>query len=273
MRTVPFRQTVTMVTGFLIISIALIALDRRSLLDPVRDGLSELFTPVQSGFSRVLDRTENQSELARQLADITLERDALLAENANLKSQQAELETLRAQQQVQEQNPDNTYISARVIGEDPTGAQYFVIIDRGSADGLAKGMAVVDPNYYVGQIVEVQEHEAKVMYIIDTSMRVGAKLVDTRSDGVIYGRWNVGGRLLLGNLDKNYLPQENELVVTADDSSVQTRQVPADIPIGVVIGEPMLNEQTDELEVEVRPAVPNFDNLQVVWVVVPNAQP
>lgn len=262
-----------MVAVFLIISIALITLDRRSLLDPIRDGLGEVFTPIQSGFSRVVDRTKNQSELEQELADVTLERDALLAENANLKAQQAELETLRAQQKVQQQNPGYTYISAEVISEDPTGAQYFVMINRGSADGLAKGMAVVDPNYYVGQIVEVEEHQAKLMYIIDTSMRVGAKLVDTRSDGVIYGRWNVGGRLLLRNLDKNYLPQENELVVTADDSSVQTRQVPPNIPIGVVIGEPMLNEQTDELEVEVRPAVPNFDDLQVVWVVIPNAQP
>jgi rod shape-determining protein MreC len=262
-----------MVAGFLFISIVLILLDRRSLLDPIRDGLGEVFEPIQSGFSRVVDRTGSQSDLEKDLAAVTAERDALQAENANLKAQQAELETLREQQKVQDEHPDWQYISARVIGSDPTGAQHFAIINRGSADGLAKGMAVVDPNYYVGQIVEVEEHRSKVMFIIDTSMRVGAKLSDTRSDGVIYGRWNLGGRLLLGNLDKNYIPKANEWVVTADDSSVQTRQVPPNIPIGVVIGEPTVNKQTDELEVEVRPAVPNFDDLQVVWVVSANAKP
>jgi rod shape-determining protein MreC len=261
-----------MIGFFLFVSIALIVLDRRALLDPIREGLGEVIEPVQSGFSRVVDRTRNQSALEKELAQVTAERDALQAENANLKAQQVELETLRKQQKVQDENPDLTYVSARVIGTDATGAQHFAIINRGSADGLVKGMAVVDPNYYVGQIVEVEEHRAKVMYIIDTSMRVGAKLLDTRSDGVVYGRWNAGGRLLLGNLDKNFLPKANEWVVTADDSSVQTRQVPPNIPIGVVIGEPKVNEQTDELEVEVRPAVANFDDLQVVWIVMPNVE-
>jgi rod shape-determining protein MreC len=262
-----------MLAAFLAISIGLIVMDRSSLLDPIREGLSEVVNPVQAGFSELVDPDRDQSDLEKELAETKLERDALIAENANLKANQQELESLRVLQGVQEANPGLSYTPVRVIGRDPSGLQYWVKIDKGSNDGLAKGMAVVDPNFYVGQITEVQENEAVVTFIIDTSMRVGAKLVDTRTDGVVYGRWQVGGRLLLGNLDKNYTPAADEVVVTADDSSVQTRQVPPNIPIGRVIGEPRLNEQTDELEVDVLPFVDNFDDMQVLYVVVENVNP
>jgi hypothetical protein len=47
--------------------------------------------------------------------------------------------------------------------------------------------------------------------------------------------------------------------------------VPPNIIIGFVIGEPTINEQTDELEIDVYPAVENFDALQIVYVVRENA--
>lgn len=273
MRTVSFRQTLTMLATFLFFSIGLIALDRQSLLDPIRDGLSEIVSPVQAGFSDLVDPERSQSELEQELSDVTLERDALLAENANLRADQAELESLRALQEVEQNNPGYTYQPCDVIGSDPTGIQYFVIINCGAADGLEVGMAVVDPNFYVGQITTVDENTAVVTYIIDSSMRVGGITQDTRSDGVVYGRWNQGGRLVMQNLDKDQPPNDREVVVTADESSVKTRLVPPNIPIGVVFGEPRLNAQTDELEVEVYPYIENYDDLQIVYVVVENANP
>lgn len=273
MKTVPQRQTMTMIVGFLLVSIFLIILDRQSLLDPVRTGLSEVVNPIQAAFDRVVDPTRSQSDLEKELADMTAERDALLAENANLQAQQVELESLRELNEVREANPDLTYVPANVIGRDVTGTQYWVKIDKGTADGLALGMAVVNPSVYVGQITEIGEHEAIVTFIIDTSMRVGAKLSETRADGVVYGQWNVGGSLVLRNLDKNAVPRSGEMVVTADSSAVQTRQVPPNLPIGQVVGEPRLNEQTDELEVDVVPYIQNWDDLQILYVVTQNANP
>ncbi|MEJ7837601.1 MAG: rod shape-determining protein MreC [Thermomicrobiales bacterium] len=273
MRTVSFRQTLTMLATFLFFSVGLIMLDRQSLLDPIREGLSEVVNPVQAGFSDLVDPAPSQSELEQELEQTRLERDALLAENSNLRADQVELETLRQLQQVQTDNPGFSFIPCDVIGSDPTGTQYWVKINRGAADGLVVGMAVVDPNFYVGQITTVEENEAVVTYIIDTSMRVGAKTQDTRSDGVVYGQWNVGGRMVLRNLDKDLPPNDGEIVVTADESSVKTRLVPPNIPIGVVFGEPRLNAQTDELEVDVYPYIQNYDDLQIVYVVVENANP
>jgi hypothetical protein len=44
--------------------------------------------------------------------------------------------------------------------------------------------------------------------------------------------------------------------------------VPPDIPIGQVIGEPVVNPQTDTLTIQVRPGIGNFNTLSMVYVAV-----
>jgi rod shape-determining protein MreC len=267
MNTIPLRHTLTLVTVFVIISASFIVLDRRSALDPVRDGLTQIVSPVSSAFYDVVDGDGSSSELEAELARVTAERDQLKAENSALKGDRRELERLRLEQDVRGRHPDNHYTSANVISRDPTGGQMFIIIDRGSADGVAKGMAVVSPYYYVGQVVEVSEHSAKVMLIVDASQKVGAMLEDTRADGVVYGQWQLGGYLTMNHVEGDAVPKENEWIVTSEFSATQTRQVPPDIPIGQVLGKPEVDTQTDTLVIQVRPGVSNFDDLDQVWIV------
>jgi hypothetical protein len=48
----------------------------------------------------------------------------------------------------------------------------------------------------------------------------------------------------------------------------QTRQVPPNIPIGQVLGEPVVDPQTATLVIRVRPGVSNFNSLTTVYVAV-----
>lgn len=261
-RTFPLRQMLTLVLLFIVVSISLIVLDRRHALDPLREGLSEMINPVSGTFSRVTDGFGGSSDLQKQLDDVTAERDKLNADNSRLKSVDQENQTLREQAKVQAKNPNWSMVSAEVIGTDPTSAQKFVRINRGKADGIQKGMAVVDPNYYVGQVSEVDDHSAVVMLIIDTSMKVGGRLENSQANGTVVGKWQAGKSLMMEHIDKSVTPKTGEKVVTSD----MTRQIPPGIIIGVVYGEPIQNVQNDQLEVEVRPAV-DFNSLDRVWVV------
>jgi rod shape-determining protein MreC len=141
-------------------------------------------------------------------------------------------------------------------------------IDVGSDDGVRVGMAVVSPYYYVGQVVEVTEQTSKVMLIVDASQSVGAMLLETRADGIVYGQWQQGGYLTLLHVRADTVPQEGEMVVTSEFSQTQTRQVPANIMIGEVVGEPTRNAQTDTLEIRIRPGVSDFNSLTTVYVAV-----
>lgn len=269
MNTIPLRQTLTLILVFVIISTSFIVLDRRSGLEPVRDGLTQIISPISSRLYQLADGPGHQSDVEAQLAQVTQERDALIAENSQLKADNRELEQLRQQVDVSRSNPTVDYsTAAKVIGRDPTGAQMFVTIDKGSADGIQKGMAIVSPYFYLGQVSEVTEHSAKVMLIIDTSQSVGAMLQDTRADGVVYGQAQAGGYLMMSHVESTTVPKENEWIVTSSSSATQTRQVPPNIPIGQVLGTPVFDPQTDTLEIQIRPGVSNFNDLDVVFVAI-----
>jgi rod shape-determining protein MreC len=269
--TLSARQTIMLVVLFVVTSLAFIALDNRTALDPVKTGLREITDPVADAFGGVIEN-EDQSDLEAELARVKAERDALLAENVNLKVANQEVEQLRELARVQEQHPDRVYVSARVINTDPTNLQKFIVIDKGSADGIEKGMAVVDPNYYVGQVTDVEEHSATVTLVIDASAKVGAQFVDSGAIGVVYGNWQSGGRAEMRHVARGTTPAEEELVITAINADVQTNQVPGNLVIGKVVGEPEENNQGDNLTFQVLPVV-EFDKLKVVSVIVADESP
>lgn len=267
MNTVPLRQTLTLILVFVIVSGSFIVLDRRDDLQPVRDGLTQIVSPVSSTFYRLADGPGRQSDVEAQLAQVTQERDALIAENSRLKADNQSLQQRVQQEEVSQSNPAIDYsLSANVIGRDPTGTQMFIMIDKGSDDGIQKGMAIVSPYFYMGQVAEVSQHQAKVTLIIDTSQRVGAMLQDTRADGVVYGQAQAGGYLKMSHVESAAVPREGEWIVTSSSTATQTRQVPPDIPIGTVLGTPVFDPQTDTLEIQIRPGVSNFNDIDVVFV-------
>ncbi|HEV2128219.1 MAG TPA: rod shape-determining protein MreC [Thermomicrobiales bacterium] len=269
MTTISFRQTLSLVAIFVAVSATLIVMDRRDALDPLREGLISVVEPVASGFASIARGPNFESDLERELERVEAERDAALAENANLKAMIAEYEVLDQERVVESQRPELDFLAAKVIGGDPTGTQHFAWINKGSDDGVEVGMAVTDPDFYVGQVVEVTESTAKVMFIVDTSASVGAQLLESGADGIVVGQWQLGGRLLLQNIDRSAEVEEGAVVVTSGALTTETRGVPPNIIIGTVFGEGEPTLRTNEVSYQVRPVV-EFESLNTVWVVMPN---
>jgi len=78
-------------------------------------------------------------------------------------------------------------LSAELIGRDPSPWFKTIIIDKGKADGIAKGFAVVVPEGIVGQIIHVSYHYSKVLLIIDSNSAVDALVQKIRARGVVKG--------------------------------------------------------------------------------------
>src|SRR4051812_43433896 len=263
MTTLSARQTVMLVVLFVVSSFTFITLDNNRTLDPLKSGLHDSLVPVTDAFNKLGTRGQNDSDLAKELERTKKERDALLAENANLRAQASEVKQLQKQLDVQQDHPEWKMLSARVINPDPSSLEKFITIDKGSKDGIEVGMAVTDPNYFIGQVTSVEEHSARVTLAIDMSFRVGAKLIDSGSDGIAYGMWQKQGRMELRHVDRDAKPQANEVVVTASSSDVKTAKVPGGLVIGKVDGEPTLDNQTDSLTIKILP-VADFHKLRVV---------
>jgi rod shape-determining protein MreC len=268
--TLSTRQTIGLVVLFALTSISFIALDNRSALDPLKTALRDLVVPVTDVFNRAGNGSD--SDLAQELERVKRERDAALAENVRLKADQKDVEQLQAILGVKESHSEWTLVTARVLGVDPLNLQKYIVIDKGSLDGIAEGMAVIDPNYFVGLVVgPVGEHSAKVMLAIDGSSAVGAQLLDSGADGIVYGRWQAGGRLEMAYVDRAVQPKAGEVVVTSKSVETRTAGVPGNLIIGKVEDDPERFNQGDSQTINVLPAS-DFDNLSLVAVIVDDGE-
>jgi rod shape-determining protein MreC len=255
---------------FVLTSIGFIALDNRQALDPVKTGVHDLIVPVTDLFNDVSNGSGNQTDLQKQYDELQAKYDALTAEYTKLVVNAQEIDQLRAMLNLQQSQPNLTFVPARVSYLDPPILQKFIIIDKGSADGIKKGMAVTDPNFYVGLVVEVDEHSSRVALAIDATQSVGAELLTSGGVGIAWGMWQKGGRIELRHVPRSITAIEGEYVVTACASEARTPNVPCSLVIGIVNGPAVQDNQSDTQIIPVLPAV-DFDNLSVVAVIVANA--
>ncbi|PKQ36985.1 MAG: rod shape-determining protein MreC [Actinobacteria bacterium HGW-Actinobacteria-1] len=159
--------------------------------------------------------------------------DALRAQNDELRARLAELEEarqendrLRALVQFAEERK-LTKLGARVIGR-PTSAWEGVIeIDRGSADGVVRGMPVLAPQGLVGQIEEVSANSSRVRLITDQESGVAAMVQSTRAVGVVRG--SIDRTLSMDFVDKANVPKVGDVVITSGLGGIY--------PKGLVVGD------------------------------------
>ena len=123
---------------------------------------------------------------------VTVPRDVatLRQRNAELENKVSSLETqiVQLQQQLNEQTvlyalldfararPQNKYVAAAVIGRDPVPFLRYVQMDKGSDDGIRRGMPVVTQQGLIGRIDAVTAGAARVELITDASSAVNVRL-------------------------------------------------------------------------------------------------
>jgi rod shape-determining protein MreC len=177
------------------------------------------------------------------------------------------LEQLQELLNLQQSKPNLTIVPARVLYPDPTNTQKFVIIDKGSNDGIKEGMAVTDPNFFIGLVTEVDPTQSRVMLAIDATQSIGAELMSSHGVGIAYGMWQRAGRMEIRHVPRTVEVQEGEYVITACATEARTAGVPCGLVIGLVSGEPVMDNQADTQTIQIMPAA-NFDDLTVVAVIV-----
>lgn len=264
--TLSLRRTASLLAMLLVLSLTLIVLDGRDYLDGPKSALGSVVAPVGASLSDFGSRFSGSrnvtdEQLLSENEQLRAERDALLADNARLRELESTVEQLQAQLEFQEAQPNLVAQPANVVGRDPLSREKFIIIDRGSDDGVAVGMPVVSPHFLVGQVTETDPQRSKVVLTVDSAFQTGALLQESRGSGVVYGRWQAGGRMVMRHIQTDTEIQEGELVIT----SGMTSGIPEGLIIGVVI-DMLRDDLRNEVQVTVNPAV-NFDNLQTVTVI------
>jgi rod shape-determining protein MreC len=150
-------------------------------------------------------------------------------------------------------------LAAEIIGRDPSPWFKTLIIDKGSSDGIRKGLPVVVPDGIIGQIIAVSEHYSKVLLIIDQNSAVDALIQRTRARGVIKG---LGSQMFSLNyaLKKDDI-QVGDIVVSSGIDGV----FPKGLRIGSVMKVVRKNSGIFQ-EVSIMPFV-DFEKIEEVLVV------
>jgi len=78
-------------------------------------------------------------------------------------------------------------LPAKVVGLDPSGWFKTILINRGTRDGVSKGMAVITSGGVVGRIIGASRRHAKVLLIVDRSSAIDGLVQRTRSRGIVEG--------------------------------------------------------------------------------------
>jgi rod shape-determining protein MreC len=240
-------------------------------LTPILTGALQ---PVYGVQGWLYDRFQAIQDFINAPADIA----RLRQENADLRSENAALQTqvIALQQQVTENElltalldfararPDNTYQAAAVIGRDPSPFLHYVVLNRGSDDGIRRGMPVVAAEGLIGRVAQVTATAARVELITDPAALVSVQLQPSDVDGVLTG--SVTGDLGIDLIPQDATLQAGDLVFTSGIGGLY----PPNILIGQITN---VQQEAQALfqSASVQPVV-DFTRLEIVLVIT-NFQP
>jgi rod shape-determining protein MreC len=250
----------------LLVVIGLMALALGGFLAP----LSRIFLyPIVSAQTWVSTRYQALQDFVTSPSDM----NRLRQRNAELEAEVARLQTqiIELQSEIQEvqvlsalldfarAHPENTFVSATVIGRDPSPFIQYVNINRGSDDGLRRGMPVVTHQGLVGRIAAVTASAARVQLITDPISNINVRLEPSQSEAVVSGQ--ITGEIALDMIPIDSNLQPGDLVLTSGYGG----NYPADILIGQVSG---VRKRDYELfqTASIQPAV-DFSQLRIVMVI------
>jgi rod shape-determining protein MreC len=250
---------------FLSLAVTTLVLDRSDRLQPMKDLVAQVTSPIQEMLTSAMGRVSELRQLYVDMRACAAENeelqqmvDQLIIENVRLREAEIENVTLREQLNFKQASPSFELLSAQVIGRDPTNLAGYLIIDRGTEEGVAVGMPVLTDRGLVGRVTETAPHSAKVLLITDPSSAVNALIQESRATGVVQGSVGQG-------LTMRYIQQTEEI---KPGDLVLTSGLGGNFPTRLIIGQVTSVTKKDvELfqEAEVRPSV-DFGRLEMVMV-------
>lgn len=158
-------------------------------------------------------------------------------------------------------------VAARVLSY-PISSEFRVLwIDRGEAEGVARGAPVIAPEGLVGRILRAESHRSQVLLITDPTSAVDGEIIRTGARGLIVGKGEQLGfdhEIFIGAFE--YWGQKQ---VVAEGDEVITSGLDGVFPRGLLIGRAReIRKRSDDLFLKARlvPAL-EFNQLKEVLVI------
>jgi rod shape-determining protein MreC len=207
-------------TVLLIVSALLMAFSSNPAVREVQNGIGFAFRPIQVALDQAANDIASVAaaivEIDRLRVDnaaLHAENDRLAAENARLQEIKRENDQLTALLQLRA-GFDLKTTAVTVIGRESSEFRRLVVLDKGTADGIAVGdVAVASGGALVGRVTEVGPDSATVILLTDSESTVIGQLTSNAATGEVVGQ--LGGVLTMSQIDANETVSVGDEVVTA----------------------------------------------------------
>ena len=240
-------------------------------LNPVekvaKDTITVVLKVVSAPFNFVKDKIDetieknNLYEKYKELKNKEEQVDSVISQNENL---QDEIDKLKDTLELNTILSDKVYLNATVVSRNIGYWYDEITIDKGSKNGIEKGMAVVTPKGLIGQITKVSNYSSTVRLLSNENMSDKISVKINVGDDYVYG--------LISKYDSktNTYTVEgiSENVDISKDADVVTTGMGTNFPSGLMVGK-VKGVTTDNFDlskvVEVKASV-DFDDLDYVTV-------
>lgn len=172
----------------------------------------------------------------RDIASLQERNSELEIQVSQLQSQIIELQEKLSESQVlyalldfARSNPQHEYIAATVIGREISPFIQYIIIDKGSNQGIRHGMPVVTQQGLVGRIDAVIANASRVQLITDANSVVNVQMQRGKIDAQLKG--TLTGEIMLEMIPQDAMIEPGEVILTSGLGG----NFPANIFIGQVL--------------------------------------
>lgn len=266
------RRQITAYVALLVTSLVLLLVSGNPLVREVQNGVAFAFRPVQQAVDGVAKAVTSIGTTIIEIDQLRLDNEALRTENQRLEEESRSAAELRRENELltgllQLRNGlEFQTKAATVVARETSEARRVVIIDRGTADGLAVGQVVISTGgALVGRITEVASNSAQVVLISDSTSTVIGQLLSSAATGKVVGQ--LGGALVMSDINSTAKVPIGDEVFTAGISLGPGIRSP--YPKGLLIGR-VVDVTRDPNEVVqtafLEPAAP-LDQLEFVLVI------
>ncbi len=208
----------------------------------ITDTIAPLIAAVGQPFRFIADGISGMTGITQLRA----ENDRLKAENTRLKEWYQTALLLKAENQSLKDllnvipEPEQSYISTRVIGDSGSSYVRSLLIQAGRENGIVEGQAVMGSQGMIGRIIEVGSRASRILLLNDINSRIPVIVEGTNQKAILAGTND--SYLVLDHLPMDTLVEEGARVVTSSHGGM----FPQGLPIGKVV-------KSDDNQVMVEP--------------------
>ncbi len=168
-----------------------------------------------------------------------------------------EFENRKLKEQLDDYLVSNELTFAKIIIDNNSPYLRSFIINKGSKDGIKIGMVVLDQNYLVGRVIEVNYGTARVLMLSDINSNVPISISPGNLQAIATGNGN-------DNANVNYLKKSHFKKINSD-SIAYTSGTAGVLKSGIPVGKVVIQEKEDSQQLTIE-FFSDFTQLQYVSV-------